>query len=208
MPKNYTIQGKEVYVFGHYSPMYKYGPDVVVSGQLVRWEVIYADILAKMKAGIPTPYSLGSLDYWYLLNTGAVELGADIDENGKVMMINPKYEDTLKKIMVTDKPTEEKISVYDLVMCRYEQMRFAPLLQALQLTAVTHKYENIDFVTLEGGGKYPIGPAFEPFTGPLSGYMKDNPSEKVNIPAGQRLGHDDLWSMQWFVDWVEYLGAA
>jgi simple sugar transport system substrate-binding protein len=41
-------QGKEVYVFSHYSPMYEYGPNSVVSGQLVRWEVIYSDILTKI----------------------------------------------------------------------------------------------------------------------------------------------------------------
>jgi len=86
----YDEKNKLVYVFSHYSPMYEYGPDVVVSGQLVRWEVIYADILAKIKAGIYRPDNLENVDYWYLLNTGAVELGAHVYPNGTVMMINPR----------------------------------------------------------------------------------------------------------------------
>ncbi|MEM0249026.1 MAG: BMP family ABC transporter substrate-binding protein, partial [Ignisphaera sp.] len=100
-------QGKQIYVFSHYSPMYEWGPDVVVSGQLVRWEVIYADILAKIKAGIYTPSNLQNVDYWYLLNTGAVDLGAHVYPNGSVMRINPKFVPLLKSIMVKDVRTGE-----------------------------------------------------------------------------------------------------
>ncbi len=207
-----------LYVFSHYSPGYIYGPDAVVSGQIARWETIYLDILAKIKAGIYTPYNLGNVDYWYLLNSGGVEFGAHVYENGTVMHINPKFIQTLKSIMVTDKLTGKKVSVYDLVMSRYEMFKNAPLLTPLQLTAVTHKYENIGKINIP-----PVNPNqpdpyskidiyistyWDPFTGPLSGYVKDNPSQKVTIPAGQRLGHDDLWSMDWFVDWVVYHGAA
>ncbi|WFO76323.1 BMP family ABC transporter substrate-binding protein [Desulfurococcaceae archaeon MEX13E-LK6-19] len=210
----YETEGKLVYVFSHYSPGYSKGPDVVPSGQLVRWEVIYVDILAKIKAGIYTPYNLENVDYWYLLNTGAVELGAHIYENGSVMMINPKFVPELKNIKVKDKLTGEEVSVYDLVMRRYEEMKNAFMLTPLQLTAVTHKYENIATIKLNYGTEdnpryidYPIAAVFDPFTGPLSGYMKDEPSKKVTIPEGQRLGHDDLWEMQWFVDWVVFKGA-
>ncbi len=201
-----------VYVFSHYSPGYVYGPDVVVSGQLVRWEVIYADILAKIKAGILTPYNLRNVDYWYLLNTGAVDLGCHIFENGTVMRINPKFVSKLKEIKVKDKLTGEELSVYDLVMRRYFQMLHAPLHQPLQGQAITHIYENVTFINILVGGKhklkYRIMPLFDPFTGPLSGYMKTEPEKKVKIPEGVILGHDDLWSMQWFVDWVVYLGAG
>ncbi|ADI31808.1 BMP family ABC transporter substrate-binding protein [Staphylothermus hellenicus] len=206
-----------LYVFSHYSPGYKYGPDAVVSGQIVRWEVIYMDILAKIKAGIYTPYNLGNVDYWYLLNSGAVEFGCEVYENGSVMHINPKFVDTLKSIQVTDKVTGKKMSVYDLVMERYKMFKSAPLLTPLQLTALTHIYENITKIRIPAvNPQQPdpysqkdiyIGTVFDPFTGPLSGYAKDNPSQKVNIPAGQRLGHDDLWSMDWFVDWVIYHGG-
>ena len=198
-----------VYVFSHYSPGYVYGPDAVVSGQLVRWEVIYVDILAKIKAGILTPYNLGEVDYWYLLNTGAVELGCHVNKDGTVMHVNPKFVPVLKGIKVKDKVTGEETNVYDLVMKRYYQMRSAPLEQPLQGQALTHKYENVVTLSLiERGETYRIAPFFDPFTGPLSGYMKDKPEEKVSIPAGTLLGHDDLWSMQWFVDWVKYLGAG
>lgn len=200
----YEEEGKLIYVFSHYSPMYSYGPDVVVSGQLVRWEVIYVDILAKIKAGIYRPGNLENVDYWYLLNTGAVELGAHVYDNGSVMMINPKFIPQLKNITVTI--NGHTMTVYDLVMLRYEQMKNAPLLQPLQGQANTHKYENIDKVSIKIGGKeetmpYPVGPVFEPFTGPLKGYkLKDN--SPVNIPAGKRLSHDDLWNMDWFLDFV------
>ncbi len=213
----YTTEGKEVYVFSHYSPGLAYGPDVVPSGQLVRWEVIYVDILAKIKAGIYTPYNLENVDYWYLLNTGAVELGADIRDDGSVVMINPKFEDKLKNIMVKDKLTGETLSVYDLVMRRYEQMKSAFMLTPLQLTAVTHMYENIEKIKINYGTEdhpinkdYYIAGPFDPFTGPLSGYSiePDKYGQKVTIPAGTRLGHDDLWSMQWFLDYVEFLSGG
>ncbi len=207
----YKTQGKLVYVFSHYSPMYQYGPDVVVSGQLVRWEVIYADILTKIKAGILRPGNLQNVDYWYLLNTGAVDLGCYVYPNGSVMHINPKFVPILKKIYVTDKLTGRKVSVYDLVMERYELMKNAPLLQALQQFASTHRYENVTHVDVEVGTgnrvKYPVAPVFDPFTGPLEGY-KIKTGEKVVIPSGVRLGHDDLWNMDWFVSWVKLLGSA
>jgi len=213
----YETEGKEVYVFSHYSPGYVYGPDVVPSGQLVRWEVIYVDILAKIKAGIYTPYNLENVDYWYLLNTGAVELGAHIYENGTVMMINPKFAPTLKQLTVTDKITGETVSVYDLILRRYEEMKAAFMLTPLQLTAVTHQFENIDKIQINYGTadnpvyiNYYIGGIFDPFTGPLSGYSIEEGKygEPVTIPEGVRLSHDDLWTMQWFLDYVEFLSGG
>jgi simple sugar transport system substrate-binding protein len=212
-------QGKEVYVFSHYSPMYEWGPDVVVSGQLVRWEVIYADILAKVKAGIYRPDNLENVDYWYLLNTGAVDLGAHVYPNGSVMHINPKFIPKLKEVKVKDVLTGELVSVYDLVMRRYQQMKEAPLLQPLQGQALTHLLESLEKV--ETGAKYvpvaPIAPIFEPFTGPLKGYCLPERGysrfcagkpgyAEVNIPPGERLTHDDLWNMDFFVSWVAYRG--
>jgi len=41
--------------FGHYSPMYKFAPNFVASGQLVHWEAIYFDFFAKVYAGLYTP---------------------------------------------------------------------------------------------------------------------------------------------------------
>jgi simple sugar transport system substrate-binding protein len=210
-------RGRQVYVFGHYGPMYEYGPDVVVSGQLVRWEVIYADILVKIRSGILNPTNLNNVDYWYLLNSGAVELGAHVFENGTVMMVNPKFVPVLKNVVIVDKLTGERISVYDLVMRRYEQMKYAPLLQPLQFSALTHKLENLTYVDIGGRERrYLVSAIFEPFTGPLEGwclYTGDKAfsgycrkADRVTIPAGVRLGHDDLWNMDWFVSWVKYLG--
>jgi len=211
----YDEKNKLVYVFSHYSPMYEYGPDVVVSGQLVRWEVIYADILAKIKAGIYRPDNLENVDYWYLLNTGAVELGAHVYPNGTVMMINPKFVPELKSIMVSDPETGETISAYDYVMKRYQQMKNAPLLQSLQGTALTHIYESVKTVEigLQTIPTHTIAPVFDPFEGPLSGRCIDTLSRfcpsvgaRVEVPEGVRLTHEDLWNMDWFVDGVVYMG--
>ncbi|MEM0106344.1 MAG: BMP family ABC transporter substrate-binding protein [Zestosphaera sp.] len=203
--------GKAVYVFGHYSPMYTYGPDVVVSGQLVRWEVIYADILNKVKAGLYTTTNLKNADYWYLLNTGAVEMAAHIFPNGSVMHINPKFYNALKSVTVTDKLTGQRMSAYDLIWLRYEQMRNAPMLISFQQMATSHIYENLTSAMITVGGepvKYPIAPVFDPFMGPLTGYKIENPSQKVSVPSGARLGHDDLWNMDWVPDYVRIIGRA
>jgi len=215
-----------VYVFSHYSPMLKFGPTYTVSGQLVRWERIYADILVKIKAGIYTPYNLDKVDYWYLLSSGAVELGADINPDGSVVMINPRYVDVLKGIMVVDKVDGERLSVYDLVMKRYWQMKGAFMVVPLQGSSETHKYENTSKIYINWGGKlgvlpYPIASVFDPFTGPLEGYCLFEPKEstsvyctgpgagkgaKVVIPAGVRLGHHDLWTIDYFLTFVKWVG--
>lgn len=217
----YKETGKLVYVFSHYSPMYVYGPDVVISGQLVRWEVIYIDILAKVRAGVYRPGNLENVDYWYLLNTGAVELGAHIYEDGSVMMINPKFEPMLKEMKVRDLETGIEISVYDYVMKRYQQMKNAPLLQSLQGTALTHKYESVKHVKIEIKAIpiHVVAPIFDPFEGPLKGYCIRGGEEaysrfcigkpvnaEVVVEAGVRLTHEDLWNMDWFVECVKYMG--
>jgi len=102
--------------FGHYSPMYEFGPDYVVSGQIAHWEAIYLDFLAKVYAGAYTAHNLADIDYWWLLKEKAVEMGAKPG-----MLMNPAYEDELKGIFLDD-PVLGMISVYDLVMKRLEQM--------------------------------------------------------------------------------------
>jgi len=76
--------------FGHYSPMYDFAPDYVVSGQIVHWEKFYLDFLAKVYAGYYTSKNLQDVDYWGLLREGAVEVGAKPG-----MLINPKFEEAL-----------------------------------------------------------------------------------------------------------------
>jgi simple sugar transport system substrate-binding protein len=102
--------------FGHYSPMYDFAPDYVVSGQLVHWEAIYLDFLQKIQDGVYTNENLEHVDYWWLLSQKAVEVGARPG-----MMINPVFEDDLKAYIV-DHPTFGNISVYDLVKTRQSQM--------------------------------------------------------------------------------------
>ncbi|MEM4614154.1 MAG: BMP family ABC transporter substrate-binding protein [Desulfurococcaceae archaeon] len=214
-----------LYVFSHYGPMLKFGQDVVVSGQLVRWEYIYADILLKIRSGIYTPYNLENVDYWWLLSSGAVELGADINPDGSVVMINPMYEQVLSTVHVVDKLTGERVNVYDLVMKRYYQMRSGMLPTILDTSAIGHKYTNTSYISVNWAGKigvvkYPVAQLFEPFTGPLEGYcllppersysswcQSPGPGGTVKIPSGLMLGHADLWNMDWFVSWVVKVGG-
>ncbi|MBZ9572669.1 BMP family ABC transporter substrate-binding protein [Patescibacteria group bacterium] len=114
--KKYVKEGKPVYTFGHYSPMQEFGEDSCVSGQLVHWEVLYEDILAKVYAGVYDRINLQEVDYWWMLKEGACELGGDFG-----VPINPKFEAALKEKKVTD-PVLGEISVYDLVMIRLAQM--------------------------------------------------------------------------------------
>jgi simple sugar transport system substrate-binding protein len=157
--EEYYKKGKPIYVFGHYSPMKTYGPDVCVSGQIVHWEKIYEDILAKIYLGVYTNTNLQNVDYWWMLHEGAVELGCWPGEP-----INPAIADKLKAVKVKEKITGKEMSVYDLVMLRLAQMS-----------------EEV--------------PTFDPFTGPLY----DNTGKLMAAP-GERLGHDALWTIDWWMD--------
>jgi len=114
--QEYTEKGQQIYTFSHYSPMGEFGPDSAVSGQLINWGIIYEDILMKAYLGVYNNTNLEDVDYWWLMREGAVTLGASFDEP-----INPKFEDELKAVTVTD-PLLGEISVYDLVFARIEQM--------------------------------------------------------------------------------------
>ena len=124
--EEHTKAGKQIYTFSHYSPMEKFGPDSCVSGQLVDWGVMYVKILQDIKDGKWT-----NADMWWLTSDKAAVLGGEFG-----VPINPKFVDALKAKSVTTKDLG-KISVYDLVMKRYEQM--------------------------QTGGR----DAFDPFTGPI-----------------------------------------
>jgi len=122
--EEYTAKGQPVYSFGHYSPMAQFGPNSMVSGQLVNWGVLYEDILTKIYLGIYTTKNLENVDYWGLLSGGpnlgapaSVELGGDFG-----VPVNPVFEDQLKAVKLTD-PVLGDISVYDLVFKRIEQMK-------------------------------------------------------------------------------------
>jgi simple sugar transport system substrate-binding protein len=102
--------------FSHYSPMQKFAPKHVVSGQLVHWDKIYVDFLSKVLAGKYTATNVQNVDYWWLLGEKAVELGGDFGQP-----INPLFKARLqaRKVKTADLGT---ISVYDLIQKRLAQM--------------------------------------------------------------------------------------
>lgn len=108
-------KGDEVYALSHYSPMQAYGKDACLTGQLTDWGVLYKQMLLDYKADKDA--DLTDYDLLWLMKENAVEMGGSYDDK-----INPKYVDTLKGIM-TDSADFGSISVYDLVMKRYEQMK-------------------------------------------------------------------------------------
>jgi basic membrane protein A len=111
----------DLYSFGHYSPMYEFGPDHIISGQIAHWEAIYLDFLAKVYAGVYTAHNLSDVNYWWLLQEKGVEMGADPG-----MLINPVFVDDLQAVMHDD-PVLGTISVYDLILKRLEQMADASM---------------------------------------------------------------------------------
>lgn len=104
--------GDRVYTFSHYSPMQSYGKDSVASGQLVDWGIQYEKILTDIYEGTWSGYDL----LWMVEEDGAI-LGGSFDEP-----INEKFVDDLKAVMI-DHEEFGKISVYDLVMKRYDQFK-------------------------------------------------------------------------------------
>ncbi|GAA5439674.1 BMP family ABC transporter substrate-binding protein [Deinococcus caeni] len=110
-----TAAARKIPSFAHYSPMYKFAPDYVVSGQIVHWEKIYIDFLTKVRSGKYTAKNLQNVDYWNLLKGGSVELGA---QDG--MAINPKWVPALKAKSMT--VNGKKTTVYDRVMALKTEM--------------------------------------------------------------------------------------
>ncbi len=105
-------KGETVYTFSHYSPMEAFGPDSVVSGQLVDWGIMYEKILKDIYNG-----TWSNEDLWWLAKEKAALLGGSLDHE-----INPKFVGGLKAVTVST-PDLGRMNVYDLVMKRYEQMK-------------------------------------------------------------------------------------
>jgi simple sugar transport system substrate-binding protein len=110
--QEHTEKGKQIYTFSHYSPMQPYGKDSVVSGQLVDWGVMYVKILSDIYNG-----TWKSADEWWLIREKGAILGGTFND-----IINPKFTGELKTAMV-DTADFGKISVYELVVKRYDQMK-------------------------------------------------------------------------------------
>jgi len=110
--QEHTTKGKMVYSYSHYSPMQEFGPDSVVSGQLVDWGVMYEKMFTDVHNG-----QFSNEDLWWLAKEGAAKLGG-----APGVPVNPKFVDALKAYSVKT-PDLGTLSAYDLVMKRYEQMQ-------------------------------------------------------------------------------------
>jgi simple sugar transport system substrate-binding protein len=110
--QEHSEKGKQIYTYSHYSPMQQYGKDSVVSGQLMDWGVMYVKILQDLYDGTWKP-----VDYWWLIREKAAILGGSFDN-----IINPKFAGDLKAAMVETKDFG-KVSVYELITKRYDQMK-------------------------------------------------------------------------------------
>ena len=110
--QSHTEKGKQIYTFSHYSAMQHYGVDSVVSGQLMDWGGMYAKILGDIRNKTWT-----NEDIWWLAKEKAAILGGNDTD-----IINPKFVAPLKAAMIDSKELG-KISAYDLVVKRYEQMK-------------------------------------------------------------------------------------
>ena len=110
--QEHTEKGKQIYTFSHYSPMQQYGKDSVVSGQLTDWGVMYVKILSDIYNG-----TWKNIDEWWLIREKAAILGGTFED-----IINPKFVGDLKTAMVNTSDFG-KISVYELIVKRYDQMK-------------------------------------------------------------------------------------
>ncbi len=110
--QSHSEKGKQIYTFSHYSPMQPYGPDSVVSGQLMDWGGMYVKILNDIYNK-----TWSNADMWWLAGEKAAILGGNATDP-----VNPKFIADLEKVMV-DTPDLGTLSAYDLVMKRYDQMK-------------------------------------------------------------------------------------
>lgn len=109
-----TAEKKGALAFSHYSPMQHFAPKAVISGQLADWSKIYIDVVKKILSGEYTTKNLENVDYWWLLNKQAVQLGGEFGQT-----INPAFVAALKAKKIGS------TTVYDMVMTRLKQMSAA-----------------------------------------------------------------------------------
>jgi basic membrane protein A and related proteins len=106
-----TAAAKGAVGFSHNSPMQKFAPKAVPSGQLSDWSPYYIDFVKKVQAGTYTNKNLADVDYWGRLSEGGAQLGGEYG-----VPINPEFVDALKAKKIGSR------SVYDLVLARLKQM--------------------------------------------------------------------------------------
>ena len=106
-----TAAAKGAIGFSHNSPMQKFAPKAVPSGQLSDWAPYYIDFVKKVQAGTYTTKNLADVDYWGRMSEGGAQLGGEYG-----VPINPEFVSALKAKKVGAQ------SVYDLVISRMQQM--------------------------------------------------------------------------------------
>lgn len=129
--------------FAHYASMTEYAPETLLSGQLVHWGVLSSEILSKIKDGTYTADNLEDVDYFWGMNQGVVEVGA---EPG--LVVHPNYEERLKEYMVDTEDGE--MSVYDLVMLRIDQLNADPVQYEPFAGPVSDRKGNLIYAEGEG----------------------------------------------------------
>lgn len=117
--QSHMEKGNKVFTFSHYSPMQQYGPDSVVSGQLVDWGIQYEKILTDYYEKKVEDFS--DYDLWWAMKEDAAILGGNFEEK-----INPKFTEALKNTDIVS-AEGQTMSAYDLVMKRREEMKQDPV---------------------------------------------------------------------------------
>lgn len=121
----YEKTGKKIYTFSHYSPMDRFGKDVIVSGQLVNWGLLYINLFSKIISKKIDP----KLHYWFA-NSNAAILGKNYSD-----MISYEAIEKLKNKKIRLDWLE--IDLYEYIMLRYNQMQ-DPLVSFEPFTGPIH----------------------------------------------------------------------
>jgi simple sugar transport system substrate-binding protein len=100
--------------------MLRFAPDYVASGQLSNWGSIYVDFFKRVHSGEYTAKNLQSVDYFWGLPEGGIEMAAKPG-----LPLNPRYVEPLKAFKIQH--TEfGAISAYDLLQKRLAQLSAKP----------------------------------------------------------------------------------
>jgi simple sugar transport system substrate-binding protein len=95
-------------------------PNSFIMGNVYDWSDPYPALLQQIHDGVITPQNMQHFDQWWRLSSHAVKI---YYKPGT--LVNPRYKDALGSVQ-TDDGTGRKISVYDLILKRFDQMSADP----------------------------------------------------------------------------------
>ena len=95
-------------------------PNSFIMGYVYDWTDPYPILLQQVRDGVITPHNMQNFDQWWRLSSHAINV---YYKPG--VLVNPRYKDALSAVQ-TDDGTGHKISVYDLILKRYDQMSADP----------------------------------------------------------------------------------